>query len=428
MCRGDHTFRKEELVKRFDCIVGKTLGELDDKGLFESAKGVKHQKGIVGDVIEQCVLGYEHDNKQAADLTIIDDGKEIRTELKATGIVQNKSKQFVAKEPMSITAVGVYDIADEEFETSHFWEKLEHMLIVYYHYASKQRVSTYGYRLFPVEGYEFHEHTDQDKETLRKDWECVHNLIIDIVSDYPGEKDDEWKKKVRDEYIKRHGELRQKLSYVDLVPKFPPRFRLKKPVVSTMVSKYFGQDLRELPETYNTISEVDSKCRELTEKHAGKTISQIAADLGIHYDINKSVKSLVEPIIVAMFGGDTKKLNRIEIFGKFGIIAKSIVMTAKGGRTEDTKLYQIDFEEMCRKTYVDEEEGEREYRFEDSDMYSYFADHEFLYVIFEEDVNSGKKKAYTLANNKFKGFKRLVFDEEFIYGPVKKAWEDTRDK
>lgn len=48
-------------------------------------------------------------------------------------IREKPRKHYVAKEPMSITAVGVYDIAEQEFETSHFWEKLEHMLIIYYY-------------------------------------------------------------------------------------------------------------------------------------------------------------------------------------------------------------------------------------------------------------------------------------------------------
>lgn len=68
---------------------------------------------------------------------------------------------------MSITAVGVYDIAEQEFETSHFWQKLEHMLIIYYYYVANHAVSAYEYKDFPVVGYEFHEFSAEDVEVLK---------------------------------------------------------------------------------------------------------------------------------------------------------------------------------------------------------------------------------------------------------------------
>lgn len=96
-------------------------------------------------------------------------------------IVDKFEKHFVAKEPMSITAVGIYDIANQKFETSHFWEKLEHMLIVYYHYLSKHTVKAYDYRVFPIIGYEFHEFDDIEIEALRQDWENVRALVERVV-------------------------------------------------------------------------------------------------------------------------------------------------------------------------------------------------------------------------------------------------------
>ena len=71
------------------------------------------QKGVVGTLIEQCVLGYAPDSKQEADLVVVDGSEQVKTELKSTGMVisSEPSDHYVAKEPMSITAVGIYDIA-----------------------------------------------------------------------------------------------------------------------------------------------------------------------------------------------------------------------------------------------------------------------------------------------------------------------------
>lgn len=115
----DHIYSKEELIQRFDSILGKTFEEIDDIGMFEHVQEFNLQKGVAGSVVEQCVLRYPPDSKQEADLIVVEGGHEISTELKTTGMVI-KDGRFVAKEPMSITAVGVYELADQSFEKSHF--------------------------------------------------------------------------------------------------------------------------------------------------------------------------------------------------------------------------------------------------------------------------------------------------------------------
>ena len=443
----EHRFKKSVLVEKFNSIRGKTLGEIDDVGMFEhmKQKGFKLQKGVAGAIIEQCVLKYEPDTKQEADLLIEDGDTELKVELKVTGMRKSGSdnKQYIAKEPMSITAVGVYDLADQTFEESHFWEKLEHMLIVFYHYIydNNADVTPYDYKDFPVCDYEFHEFSESDKQTLCKDWNYVFELVCDIVSHHPGIKDKDWKEAVKQEYIERHGILRSQLSYIDLAPKFPPRFRLKKPVVDTIISNHFSkQKLEELPGTYTEVSDIERKCTELTKQYKGKTIADLADLFGVPKltTEGKENKGIVEQIVVKMFGGESKKLNNIGLFRRFGLIGKSIAITPKNTRTEDMKLFKPDFEEYRKTTVIDEETGqERKIRFEDSSLYSYFADHEFLLIVFEEpekeyikDSATGKRKEvkHPLAMNKFLGFKRLVFSDKLIDDSVKKLWNDTRDK
>ena len=239
----------------------------------------------------------------------------------------------------------------------------------------------------------------------------------------------------QEEYINVHGQLRKVLSYINLAPKFPPRFRLKKPLVTTIIANHFGYNLEQIPGKYTTISDIDKKCQELTLKYKGRTISSLAQEFGIPYIRDKENKSVTEQIIVAMFGGKSEELNQISLFEKFGLIGKTVVTTAKGGRTEDMKLFKIDFNEVTRLEVSDDFEC-RKYQFEDSDLYTYFADHEFLCIIFEEpkskviEDSSGMVVNIThkLGDNRFIGFKRLVFSDKFIDVKVRKVWEDTRAK
>lgn len=435
---AEHVYTKADLINRFDGILDKTLGEIDNKGIFDHVKQFGSQKGIAGTIIEQCVLGYDPDPKQEPDLVVTDGTKKDKTELKTTGMVLSDDKHYVAKEPMSITAVGIYDIAEQTFATSHFWSKLEHMLLVYYHYAADHAVPPYEYRNFPVKGYEFHEFSEDEINTLQQDWEYVRALAEKVVTNHPGPRDKAWKDAVKQEYIDVHGELRQVLSYINLAPKFPPRFRLKQPVVSTIIRKHFGTALEQLPGKYSAVSDIDTKCHELTKQYAGMTVGQLAKLFSIPIATEKGIdrKAVAEQIVINMFGGSSAKLNQIEIFSRFGLTAKTIVTTAKGGRTEDMKLFHVDFEEITRQEVVDEDGSVRPIQFEDSELYQYFADNALLCIMFEEPAPVLKQigdtvcdvRPNSLSANKFVGFKRMVFSDEFIDGPVRALWEDLRDK
>lgn len=446
---AEHEYPINFIINEFNNIIDKTLGDIDNKGIFEHIRNndFKLQKGVAGTVIEQCVLGYDPDNKQEADLSIIDNyGNRNKVELKVTGIRKNKKGEYAAKEPMSITAVGVYDIDRQVFSNSHFWEKIEKMLIVYYDYLATKPVPPYNYKDFPVKGYEFHYFSWDEIETLKRDWQYVHDLITEVVDNVSAIRpfrDKTWQDLVKQQYVARHSCLRPLLSFIDLAPLFPPRFRLKKTVVNTIVSKYFGEHLDTLPQPFLEKSEIALKCEELTEKYSGCTIGQLADMFGVPKisSTGSENKSIAEQVTVRMFGGSGGKLNKIEIFRKFGLIGKSLTLTPKGTRTEDMKLFQIDFDEMTRRTCIDEDTGlERPIVFEDSELYQYFAEHEFLCIAFEEpeveyeyqtDENGHmhkKKKHHPLTMNKFLGFTKIGFSDEFIYSYVKKLWDDTRDK
>lgn len=431
----EHVYDKQTLIRRLDACRGLRLYQIDNDGVFDDVQQFNLQKGIVGTVVERCIFRYPPDSKQEADLVIVDGEESLRTELKTTGMVIESEPQehFVAKEPMSITAVGIYSIAEQSFQTSHFWNKIEHMLIIYYHYSSSHAVTPYEYRNFVLKGYDFHEFSEEEVAVLRHDWECVRDLCADIASRISGPHNDKWRTAVKQAYINNRGQLRRVLSYIDLAPKYPPRFRLKKSVVSVMISKVFQFELEQLPGHYSTITDIDRKCGELTRVYGGRTVGELIAHFGLKCPNSKAI---AERIIISMFGGQSSKLNQIELFRRFGLIAKSIVITPEGGRTEDMKLFHVDFSEISRKFVIDSESGlQREIGFEDSEFYEYFADNEFLCIVFEESspesviCEDGRtKKKVIFSNNRFIGFKRLVFSDDFIDDSVRKLWVDTREK
>lgn len=402
-----HEFKRDELEQIFKNVVNKTLGEVDVNNVFDRTVGNPKITGIAGDVVEQSILGYPANSDKKPDLLV--DGTP--TELKSTGIRKPKKKgDFVyeAKEPMSITAVSPNNITNEEFDTSSFWSKLEHMLLVYYHYDSPVTVKAADYANFFIMGYHFHEFSEEEKGILKNDWLIVRDFIQYLKDNYANPKS---------EYPRISSELRKQLMLIDTAPKWPnpPRFRLKRAAVSTLVQKHFGAQFEELNETYSSFKELDAELHKLATKYKGKTVRELVKELDIAFDFDSgedASKSISEQIIIKMFGGTVKKLSKIELFSKVGLVPKTIVQTKAGTRTEDMKLFKIDFAEWT----------DVNISFEESFAYNYFSAQQFVCIIFEEPSTKA-----LLLDNKFLGFKRLVFSEEVLENDLKPVWKRVRD-
>ncbi|MBR5096276.1 MAG: hypothetical protein IK094_04115 [Treponema sp.] len=391
---SEHKYSKRQVEDLLEACLNKTLGEIDKKHVFDRTKTNPKITGIAGDVIEQSVFGYDANSDSSPDLNI--DG--ILTELKTTGIRISKKndEEYEAKEPMSITAVSPNVIIGEEFSDSRFWHKLAHLLLVYYLYASDKTVLAAEYANFLVKGYQFLEFSEDDKRILEQDWLIVRNFIRSLDGN--------------EDLYPEISHLRDKLLFIDTAPKWPnpPRFRLKRTVVSNIVQKHFNGSLEQLPKSYSSYDEIDKKCHEIVKLYKNKSVAELMSTFSIEGKIDKGIG---ERLVVKMFGGTAKKMQDIDLFSKIGLLGKTIVLTEKGKRTEDMKLFRINFEAIAN---VDEQ-------FEDSVFYDYFAENQILCIVFEEHDSSDFGK------NTFLGFKRLSFSEDFIDLNVKSIWNRIRE-
>lgn len=394
-------FTYKELQDIFDSVKGKTLGAVDKNNVFKMTETNPKVTGIAGTVIEQSVLGYPADTQSKPDLLVEND----EIELKCTGLKRAKKGKYAleAKEPMSVTAVSPDKIVNQEFYTSALWHKLEKMLMVYYLYDSDTTVKAAEYAKFPIQGYHFNQFNADEENILKNDWTVVRDFIrnvqdnnLDVDEEYP-----------------KISKLRSEMMYMDTAPKWPnrPRFRLKRAFVSTVIQKALGETFEPLEGSVNfqNFSELDKILHEKTELYRGKTISEIAADLGT--DITKTGKSAGEQIVTKLFGAETGKLRKIETFSKMDILPKTIILSDKGARTEDTKFDRIDFAEWTDTEKV----------FEDSDVYNFFAEKVMLFIVFKEPSSNAP-----LGDVVFQGFKRIMFSDEFLNTEVRRTWEDVR--
>lgn len=229
---SNRSYTREEIILLLEGVVGKTLGEVDKNNIFERTKRSPKITGIAGDVIEQSVIGYSADSRQEPDILI----DNVEVEIKTTGLRKTRSNSesatsIVAKEPMTITAVSPEKIIYEKFDNSNLWHKLKNMLLVYYLYDSEVTVPASEYAEFPILGYQFLKFSEQDKKIIENDWKIVRNYIRGLATNLDNPKDG----------YAGISKLRENMLYMDTAPKYPnpPRFRLRRKVVSGIAQKHF---------------------------------------------------------------------------------------------------------------------------------------------------------------------------------------------
>lgn len=438
----DRKYTKEYVYRLLEGVKGKTLGEVDSSCQFSRTLKSEKITGIAGDVIEQSVFGYERDSKQECDIEI--DG--LLTELKTTGVrvpksdlknVKGKTGETYnmylgAKEGISITGVTFEPTIQTDFLTSHFWEKSQRLLIVFYEYKSYDVVPASSYAQFPIIDYCYNTFSEEEQAKLRNDWEIVRDYLQKVYNEY-----DNFDERYRQLVGFTHT-LRPHLLLIELVPGFKrkstgsyqkPRYRLKHTFVDYIVRGHFDKSRVKteiaLKESFYSFAQLDAKCHALTTRYKGKTLNELKQLL----NIQAKTKDIAAICVLRMFDADCKKLNMISDFNKAGIIAKTIKITPKGGRTEDMKLKHIDFEEW----------SDRDVDFIESEVYTYFCEHSFLCPIFCERGDMSPKKTYETKEayearreresmlTTFEGFKRFSFDEDFLENEVKRTWDDSRN-
>lgn len=383
MAKGNHSFTEQDIRKRFGAIVGHTVAEVDAAGVL-TASAASRNKGRIGAVIEQSVLGYPADSDRRPDIVI--DGQP--WEVKATGLKEGARGGWCAKEPMSITAVAPEGIVTESFHTSSFWHKAERLLVVYYLYVRPGRGVAVEYAGFEFKGYDLHTWREIDRCRLEADWTAVREFVRTALE---GDVDTEMPN--------LSTLINPQLLYLDTSPKWPnrPRFRLKASLVTQMARERLDDDMRMIPDQggLSSMGALRAHLHGISGTCAGQTLEELAApfNLPIKTKSGRENKSLAEQVVVRLFTGHAGKISQVPLFAKAGLVFKTMTLTPTGGRTEDMKLSpSIDFDELCVPVV----------EFEDSAFAAPFIDSTMVVAVLEE-----RYRDCPLCQCRFMGFKTL---------------------
>lgn len=401
MAKGNHSFTECDIIQRFNAIVGHTVTEVDTAGVL-AASSASRNKGRIGAVIEQSVLGYPSDSDRRPDILI--DGQP--WEVKVTGLVESARSGWRAKEPMSITAVAPEGIVAESFATSAFWHKAEHLLVVYYLYVRPGKGVAVEYAGFEFKGYELHTWREVDRCRLEADWTVVREFVRtalegDIDAEMPN----------------LSTLVNPQLLYLDTSPKWPnrPRFRLKASLVTQMARERLDDGMQMIPDQggLSSMGELRAHLHEIAETYAGQTLEELAEPFGLPLKTKtgRENKSLAEQVVVRLFTGHAGKISQVPLFAKAGLVFKTMTLTPTGGRTEDMKLNpSIDFDELC----------DRSVEFEDSSFAAPFIDSTMVVAVLEE-----RYRDCPLCRCRLMGFKTLWLGA--YLDAARALWDGMRD-
>lgn len=401
MAKGNHSFTEQDIHSRFGAIVGHTVAEVDTAGVLAASKASRN-KGRIGAIIEQSVLGYPADSDRRPDILI--DGRP--WEVKATGLVEGTRGGWRAKEPMSITAVAPEGIVAESFSTSAFWHKAERLLVIYYLYVRPGRGVAVEYADFEFKGYDLHTWREVDRCRLEADWTVVREFVRAALE---GDVDTEMPN--------LSTLVNPQLLYLDTSPKWPnrPRFRLKASLVTQMARERLDDGMCMIPDQggLSSMGSLRAHLHGISDTCAGKTLEDIAAqfDLPLKTKSGRENKSLAEQVVVRLFTGHAGKISQVPLFAKAGLVFKTMTLTPTGGRTEDMKLNpSIDFDELCDPSV----------EFEDSAFAAPFIDSTMVVAVLEEQYCD-----CPLCQCRFMGFKVIWLGSYLDAARV--LWDGMRD-
>jgi DNA mismatch repair protein MutH len=145
-------------------LTGKSLAEV---AVLPSDVMNKKNKGDLGSLLEIYYFKHRPPTNSGPDF------EQAGVELKATGLVRDKNRNFKAKERLVLTMINYEDIVNETWESSSLLKKCKLMLLMFYLYEKHIEVIDRKFVVDPI----LYRMVEWDIETIRRDWEFIKQKI-----------------------------------------------------------------------------------------------------------------------------------------------------------------------------------------------------------------------------------------------------------
>lgn len=353
--------------------------------------GNPKNKGNFGLHLEKAYFGKINDNKSLPDFP------KAGLELKASPLKQLSDYEIRVKERLVLNHFTYKAIDKEEFETSHFKEKNENILLVFYMYASCKNAGEMN-----VELADLWQCLKEDEAQIRADWQTIVNKVREGKAHEISEGDTL--------YLGACTKGANAASSMQSQPHSEIKAKGRALCFKTNYINHIFQTLlfrkknRKKEERLLSGNErFEEKILNLYKPYMGKFVPEIYTMLKRNYSLkNKSRYASIARYIVGL----NRSSDNFYEFNASGIQLKTVRVEPNGKISESISFKQIDYCEIVEENW------------EDSYLYSAMTS-KFIFVIFKRN---SEEEDYFLD--------KVLFWQipEKDYPEFEKVWTDTKVK
>lgn len=372
---------KESIYSYAQELKGKTFNDVcneDEYFLTEVVREVsedeykiayenKKRKGGLGEIIEERFFNYKADNLSEADF------REAQVELKVTPYKINKNGSVSAKERLIISMINYMAIINMDFYNSNAWEKIKNILLVYYFWDPNiedrlDYVIKYVYMLSPK---------GEDLKIIESDFYKIRQKVIDGKAHELSEGDTLYlgaatkSSTSKDRTSQPNSKILAK----------PRAFSLKASYMTYVLRNYILGDSEKEDSILKGDEEVEFEEFILDKISKYKNKKDIDLFEMFFDDKNIRDKDKYSRLALKILGVKTKNAEEFE---KANIQVKAVRLESQNKIKESMSFPAFKVMNLIKQ------------KWEDSDIYKYFSETKFLFVIYKK-----KEDNYYLAGAKF---------------------------
>lgn len=329
---------KESIIQYAKKLKNQTLRQVCEE---EIEKHGYKGKGNFGQTLEKFYFGYEPNSDAEPDF------KEVGIELKSSPLKILKNGDFRSKERLVLNIINYLEVHKEDFETSSFWKKNAHLLLVFYLHDKDLDLLDYIIKL--VDEWQY---PKEDLKIIQKDWEVINQKIKDGKAHELSEGDTFY----LGACTKGTTALKSYKNQPFNKEKAKQRaYSLKQGYVNHIIANI----AKEESEVYGKIidnQEVLAKTESLEEiviskfqPFYGKSAEEIEKLLGL--ELNQNAKSYFANLTNAILG--LKLDQKIEEFEKADIIVKTVRLKENSLPKEDISFPTFEYRELLETDWED---------------------------------------------------------------------------
>lgn len=385
-------------------LVGMTFREVLDLGItpigYEPKDyGNKRYKGGMGNLLEERFFGYKSNSDDRADFP------EAGVELKATCFdIRKKDHQPVAGERLVLSMIPFDEPIDEDFYSSHVWEKCRSMLLVYY--QRDRAIDKYDQH---IEYVKLFTPSEEDLKIIADDYRKIVSYIqagrahelSEGMTTYLGAatkgatEASSWTNQyyptVNPDGTKSTHQAKKRA------------FSLKRQYMDYVLHHYLMGEASEA-EPVVTASDLshdtfEQHIERLIKAHVGKSDREIASEYGLAYTGNKAQWSTLVSRMLGVSG------TRPEEFAKAGITVHTVRIEDNGKNKENLPIVPIDFKKLLDETW------------EESELRSFLDENRFFFVVFKKEAGEYRLKGCTFWN----------IPVSDLDGEVRRCWKEAQE-